>query len=250
MPQTSLDRFLEELDSIAPSATAHDIWNRTAAFFAQNGFDKLIYIDLQPQGVDLLSTLPQAWVARYHSENYVEIDPFFQYCGTTYQPVSTGAAYADQHKGLTAPQQSLIHEAAEFGIVAGFSSTERIMCGNSFAGWNIGSSLSRNEVDRLRLHFENGLRFAAHRAHDHLTRARHHKKILSMREWECLRLLAQGQRNKDIARSLSISTAAVELYLRNARIKLGAATREQSVALATARGLFDTMPDAPAPLAP
>ena len=71
-----------------------------------------------------------------------------------------------------------------------------------------------------------------------------------MREWECLRLLAQGQRNKDIARSLSISTAAVELYLRNARIKLGAATREQSVALATARGLFDTMPDAPAPLAP
>lgn len=240
MIQPALDEFLEGLAQIASDAASDDAWSFISAFFARHGFDKLIYIDLKPDRLMLRSTLPDAWIARYHAQGYAQIDPFFSHCGTTYRPISTGAAYLDQHGMLSPEQKNLISEAAEFGINAGFSSTVQIMGHSGFAGWNIGSSLSRREVDGLRADREAALRLAARHAHDVLvqTSALADRKLLSRRELECMMLLAQGQRNKDIARSLSISTAAVELYLRNARRKLGATTREQSVATAAARGLL------------
>jgi DNA-binding CsgD family transcriptional regulator len=39
-----------------------------------------------------------------------------------------------------------------------------------------------------------------------------------------------GNRTKHIAQRLNLSAVAVELYLKNARTKLGAGTREQAVA--------------------
>lgn len=240
MEQPALDEFLDELAQVATHTTTDDVWAFISSFFARHGFDRLIYIDLKPDRLMLLSTLPAAWVARYHDQNYAQIDPFFSHCGTTYRPISTGAAYLDQHTSLSREQRGLISEAAEFGINAGFSSTVQIMGRKGFSGWNIGSSLSRKDVDGLRSDREAMLRLAARHAHDVLMQAGAipGKKILSPRELECMTLLAQGQRTKDIARSLSISTAAVELYLRNARRKLGATTREQSVAEATARGML------------
>lgn len=238
-----LDDFLDELSQLRPSSqqTLTDgIWALTTDHFAQNGFDKLILIDQRADHMMLLSTLPADWVTRYHEEGYAQIDPFFSYCGTTYHPVSTGVAYADQHRGLNQAQQNLISEAAEFGIKAGFSSTVKRLGPDGFAGWNIGSSLSRKEVDSLRRDREAALRLAAHHAYNCLALEQNNASggPLSSRERQCLTLLAQGQRTKEIARSLSLSGAAVELYTRNARSKLGATTREQAVAIAIARGLL------------
>lgn len=243
MAEPALDDFLEELRQLQPlpDQTLTDaVWALTTTFFAQNGFDKLIFIESNPNQMMLLSTLPTEWVNRYHSENYAEIDPFFSFCGTTFRPISTGVAYSDAHEGLTQAQHNLIAEAAEFGINAGFSSTVRLFGPGGFAGWNIGSSLSGKDVDRLRADREVMLRFAARQARDLLclAEAGHHDRVLSNREWQCLMLLAQGQRTKQIAWNLSISGAAVELYLRNARIKLGATTREQAIAIAMAKGLL------------
>jgi DNA-binding CsgD family transcriptional regulator len=244
LPHSDLNIFLDELAALDPATPAQDIWAATTGYFARNGFDKLIYMHQARADFTLMTTLPTAWLNRYHTENYYEIDPFYHYCGSTFQPISTGAAYADQHRELTAAQRNLIAEAAEFGINAGFSSTEEIMRDQHYAGWNIGSSLTRAEVDELRQAKELELRLAAHHAHLKLKRANLQKRVLSMREWECLSLLAQGLRNKEIARALNISPAAVELYLKNARLKLGASTREHSVALATARGLLGDVPRA------
>lgn len=243
MAEPALDAFLEELHQLQPlpDQTLTDaVWALTTAFFAQNGFDKLIFIDSNPDRMVLLSTLPTAWIDRYHAENYAKIDPFFQHCGTTFRPISTGVAYSDTHDGLTQAQHNLIAEAAEFGINAGFSSTVRLFGPTGFAGWNIGSSLSGKDVDRLRLDREVTMRFAARQAHDLLcqTEAGPSDRILSTREWQCLMLLAKGHRTKQIAWHLSISAAAVELYVRNARTKLGASTREQAIAIATAQGLL------------
>ncbi len=236
-----LDDFLESLSMIDVDAggdAAGQVWDMTAAFFARNGFDQLIHIDAGPGHFALHTTLPSEWVAHYQDRGYAEIDPFLSLCCATFHPISTGVAYADLHKGLTAAQRRLIDEASEFGINAGFSATVRLQGKRGVAGWNIGSSLSRREVDSLRSHHEAVLRLAANHAHAALERTqRFNAAPLSHREVQCLRFLAQGYRTKDIARALDLSSAAVELYLRNARRKLGAATREQAVAMFTAQGI-------------
>jgi DNA-binding NarL/FixJ family response regulator len=61
---------------------------------------------------------------------------------------------------------------------------------------------------------------------------------LSPRELECLKLLASGRLNDRIADALGISTVTVEFHLRNAKTKLGAATREQALAKAIVLGLI------------
>lgn len=235
------DDFLDELYGVAdscPAASAGRIWDVTAAFFAASGFDKLIHIDTGPGHFALQTTLADAWVARYQDCGYAKIDPFLSRCCATFRPISTGIAYADMHQGLSAAQMNLIDEASNYGINAGFSSTIRRVGPQGLAGWNIGSSLSRHEVDRLRFHSEASLRLAARHAHEALEQARRqHSVRLSPREVQCLQLLAQGCRTKDIARALDLSNAAVELYLRNARRKLGAVTREQAIAIATAQGV-------------
>jgi len=55
---------------------------------------------------------------------------------------------------------------------------------------------------------------------------------LSNRERECLVWLCHGLRTQRIANRMGISVSTVEFHLRNARNKLGAATREQTVATA------------------
>lgn len=47
---------------------------------------------------------------------------------------------------------------------------------------------------------------------------------LTAREKEVVRLLAQGQRQTDIARALCVSPRTVEAHVRNARTKTGAAS--------------------------
>jgi DNA-binding CsgD family transcriptional regulator len=70
-------------------------------------------------------------------------------------------------------------------------------------------------------------------AHERLREApRQDGPKLSPRERECLSWLMHGHRTKDIAQRLNLSAVAVELYLKNARTKLGAKTREEAVAKA------------------
>jgi DNA-binding NarL/FixJ family response regulator len=59
---------------------------------------------------------------------------------------------------------------------------------------------------------------------------------LSDREWEILRLLAQGQRNEGIARTLFISPQTVQTHVRNVLGKLGVHSKLEAVALAVKHG--------------
>lgn len=61
---------------------------------------------------------------------------------------------------------------------------------------------------------------------------------LSAREYEVLRLIAAGQSNKEIGRTLSISERTVRFHVTSIFNKLGATSRTQAVALATQRHLL------------
>jgi DNA-binding NarL/FixJ family response regulator len=61
---------------------------------------------------------------------------------------------------------------------------------------------------------------------------------LSGREREVLRLVAGGQANKQIARTLGITERTVKFHVTSILNKLGAENRAQAVSLATRRGLL------------
>ncbi|GHE72578.1 hypothetical protein GCM10019059_35250 [Camelimonas fluminis] len=61
---------------------------------------------------------------------------------------------------------------------------------------------------------------------------------LTPREWECLRLTAQGYREREVAEICSVSTTTVRFHLDNVVRKLGASTRTHAVALAAQLGML------------
>ena len=62
--------------------------------------------------------------------------------------------------------------------------------------------------------------------------------VLSEREREVLRLVADGRSNKQIARQLSITERTVKFHITSIFNKLGADNRAQAIALAARRGLL------------
>lgn len=64
------------------------------------------------------------------------------------------------------------------------------------------------------------------------------EKPLSSREWEVLRLVAEGLSNKGIGARLSVSPSTVTYHLANIFQKLGASNRAQAVAVG-----FDRAPE-------
>lgn len=50
--------------------------------------------------------------------------------------------------------------------------------------------------------------------------------------------MAAGLRVREISEALGVGVPAIRLYIRNARAKLGAATKEQAVAFAAQSGLL------------
>lgn len=61
--------------------------------------------------------------------------------------------------------------------------------------------------------------------------------VLSEREIEVLTLLCNGLRTGQISYTLNLAPGTVAFHIRNARLKMGARTREQAVARAVSRGI-------------
>jgi predicted ATPase/DNA-binding CsgD family transcriptional regulator len=65
------------------------------------------------------------------------------------------------------------------------------------------------------------------------------RRLLSARESEVLRLVAEGMSNRQIAEALIISEPTAKFHVTSILNKLGAGTRAQAVAVAAQRGLLD-----------
>ena len=64
---------------------------------------------------------------------------------------------------------------------------------------------------------------------------------LTQREWECLRLSAQGYRTRDIAQLQSVQPSTVRFHLNSVVKKLDATTLTNAVAIASQLGMLDSV---------
>ena len=63
-------------------------------------------------------------------------------------------------------------------------------------------------------------------------------EVLTQREIEVLRYVAEGNRNRDVGERLHISEDTVKVHLKHIMGKLGASDRTQAVAIAVRRGII------------
>jgi len=227
------------LDKMIAARDPGSVWRETISFFEGFGFDRLIHAELACEGVSLRTNLPQSWQVRYQDQNYAEIDPFFMYCCATTQSVPIGRAHHGDYTYLQPRQIQMIEEAGEVGLNASFSVTFKLYGAEGAGGWNIGSGFDRASFAKVLQEHGTMLRIGALYAHErlqHLARSEPAVVPLSARQRECLLWAARGLRGQQIADRLNLKTVSVELYLRNARKKLGAQTREHAVAIAIQRG--------------
>ncbi|KKB86406.1 hypothetical protein VW29_02240 [Devosia limi DSM 17137] len=234
-----MKRLESFLNTMVAAEDADAVWRETISFFEKFGFDRLIHADLTRDGVKLRSTMPQTWQDRYQEQGYGAIDPFFVYCCATTQSVPIGRAHHADYAYLQPRQVRMIEEAAQVGLNAAFSVTFKLYGRDGAGGWNIGSGYDRASFAKVIREHGNTLRMSALYAHErlrHLTVNQASVVPLSAQQRECLLWAARGLRSQQIADRLNLKTVSVELYLRNARKKLGAQTREHAVAIAIQRG--------------
>lgn len=230
------------LTSIQTADGPSSAWDTAAAFFGSFGLDRVIYLDVGPVRERVLTTMPAAWMAHYTERNHSRIDPFIRYCAASLTPVGTGIDYLEEYSYLDARERGFIREAAETGFRSGMSCMIRVKGPMGAAGWNLGSTMTREQLEQILAREGDILRLAAHLSHEKLVQsdssAETGAPVLSPRETECLQWLAAGLRTKEIADRMGIRPITVELHLRNARNRLGAQTREQALARAIAAGLL------------
>lgn len=239
MQAHAVDELLTGLQSATEPT---EVWGSITAFFESYGLDRIIYLDVGSPRERVMATMPDAWMAHYNERNHARIDPFMRHCATTLAPFGTGVDYLDEHTYLDPRERRFIREAAETGFRAGISCMIRAKGPTGAIGWNLGSTMSRQQFESVFATHGLVLRLAAHYGHEKLSQSPGAAKTsiaaLTTRETECLQWLAGGLRTLEIADRMGIRPVTVELHLRNARSKLGARTREQALARALANGVL------------
>ena len=172
------------------------------------------------------ATWPVSWYRRYIEQNHLAHDPVIARLNLS----PSSFRWSDTYAGASRKGRWVLEEAAEFGLTDGLALAVQ---GEGAPG---GISIAARHFE-LSPRQQSGLQLAAYYLHARVAglRARGQrpaKPSLTPRERECLKWVAAGKTDWEIAQILNISEQTAHSYVQNALIKLGARTRAQAVALA------------------
>lgn len=217
-------------------------WNLLTCSLAKLGLDQINYAFLdfttadrmEARGDPAMSTMRSDWIAYYADQTYDLRDTAVAHvrAGHT-RPLLWSANLAPY---TDAPE--IIHEANDAGLRSGLLVPLAGPVGSVLpaAGIMLGSGMEEAEFRKVLNEHGLALVTAAHLFHagsvGELIRRRHKVPPLSLRERDCVQMLAQGLRPEAIADRLNLARVTVDLHLKNARRKLGAKTPSECVARA------------------
>src|SRR5437764_4897046 len=200
------------------------------------------------------TTAPQAWVAEYDQNSYVEMDPRASYAWASLSP----PLIWDRRIGNGEPKAELfLNRAATHGIGSGLAvfmldyQSRVLVCLNQ---------PERKLTERRRKQIANFMGDAMQLAsifHLIFMRSVIEKGIpplqqgspLSARERQCLQLAARGMVGPEIGHKLEITERTVNFHFSNIISKLGVLNRHEAIAMGVAHGLIQVDPRA-TPLIP
>lgn len=190
------------------------------------------------------TTMAIDWVRRYDKYNYVDIDPRVRNIAAAALPIVW-----DQRtfRGASPKVDDFLNDALTFGIASGVSIPISDARGRP-AIIALSSAIPINDEARLiqiNRTFGDIMLFGQY-FHELLMTALLDRAVgpvdqgkpLSPRERECLALGAKGLASEDISLCMSITVRTVQMHFDSVRAKLGAANRQEAVALAIKRGII------------
>lgn len=183
-----------------------------------------------PRSAIMLHTYPSHWVRSFSERKLHEIDPVLLHADRTFLPFFWNAP--EFRAQLTVPQREILAEAASLSLDFGYTIPIH-------TPWVPGALRASCSVVPDSRSIQAGSYFAAQLMAMHLYDAvsRKHemqsvigpRSTLSLRERQCLELVAQGKSNWTIGQILRISEHTVHRHIESAKQRLGVATRVQAV---------------------
>ncbi|MEP4926508.1 MAG: LuxR C-terminal-related transcriptional regulator [Hyphomicrobiales bacterium] len=188
----------------------------------------------------LKSDISDEFSAIYAQNGFINHDPFLLFSCHSLTAKKFGVADISSFPSVSKQQQLFLDCTAEFGASNGIGVPVRIRGDRQFGGWVFSSCEPAETFEKLQRDHGREMHLAGIMAFERQLSLNfagtNQQPILSSRERECLQWLSVGLRVSMIADRLSISESAVNLYISNARKKLGAKTREQALVRAIIRG--------------
>ncbi len=245
-PYHFVPSFLEALINAANSG--QDLLPCVEQITRYLGFDSFMYGATGTPTPDheavsfVYTTLPREWVRRYDERAYIEVDPRINLTWDSAFPLIW-----DQKnmRGMDPAADAFLDDAMKHGIASGISF---MFHGphNSHVVVALNSSIPHCDEVRRDVVVRNlplVLMFGSY-FHEIFMRSVIEKGLaprsmgapLSKRERECLELAARGQTTDDIAHKLSIRNRTVQFHFDSIRTKLGAANRQEAVAMGVQSG--------------
>jgi DNA-binding CsgD family transcriptional regulator len=188
----------------------------------------------------LVATYPDDWVNYYLDSGLFRNDPVLAVSRRSLLPVDWSTLDPQ-----SAELRYIFAEAGRYGIGRQGISLPMRSPDNNAAIFTFVAGMAENEWAAFRKRYTGEIAILGQYFHDRVVRLRHEKRSrevripLSPRELECLQFLVKGLVPKQIAARLNLSEAAVRLYLKRARARLGAPSLMQAVIMAVRADLID-----------
>jgi DNA-binding CsgD family transcriptional regulator len=242
------------LPLVEAAAQGKDLVSVVRAIVEGLGFDSFAYAlstnprpDKEAQ-LFVFTTMPAEWMLLYDRKAYVEVDPRVQLVYDSTMPLIWDQA---DMRGKSARSDEFLDDAARYGTRSGLAYTLHDV---GHGGIMIVYNSKHPVVDSVRLQLIQrnlpDLLSFGHYFHEWFMKSVVERGIpsrlkgapLSGRERGVLRLVAHGLTTDDIARKLEISERTVQFHLDAVRTKLGAANRQEAVAIGMHLGFVSPHP--------
>jgi DNA-binding CsgD family transcriptional regulator len=194
------------------------------------------------------TTLPREWARIYDQNAYIEVDPRVQ---MTFDQSTMMIWSGEDFRGRNARLDAFLDDAARFGVRSGvcFTTHDAHAQGVMVAFNSARPRLSESERAAVAANVGDLYAFGTY-FHEVFMReivdrglpSRLRGAALTRREIEVLKLVSRGLTMEDISSKLDISARTVRFHVDAARTKMGAANREEAIALAVKAGLFGVLP--------
>lgn len=183
-----------------------------------------------PRWAIMMHNYPPHWVRAFSERKLHKIDPVLLHAEQTFLPFFWDAP--EFRARLTVTQREILAEAASMDIDCGYTIPIHMpwVLGAPRASCSVvpdSRSIEARSYFAVQL-MTTYLYDAASRKHRMLSTVGP-QKVLSLRERQCLELVAQGKSNWAIGKILRISEHTVHRHIESAKQRLGVATRLQAV---------------------
>lgn len=245
---SELNNLIDLIDGFAAAKTFDERWKvANQVTFNMGGIAlNIAEVDSRTGAAKWISSsMTEEWMTRYVNEEYYACDAVLDHCLTSFDTcyLSTGArtidpSFSDHARRLDGDLYDYGYKSFLAGSHIGNSSSNRIA--TSMVGDLTNLRLIDPDIEKSFQRVSAVISSFIGSPLDQTSEDVYFidRRPLTARERDVLSMLANGHLNSRIAEQLGIAEVTVRMHIKSAREKMGAATREQAIALAVRDGLI------------